>query len=87
MRIKLTMNSVAKACPYPTEGTVTPPLMKGLKTAFTANAALTDAKICVPIYTGTCKNQDQSKKKNKHTKLSCSFLMFLMNNRVLFAVF
>lgn len=54
MRLKLIMNSRIKAWPYPPEGTVTPPLMKGWKTSFKANEEHSDANTCALIYEGTC---------------------------------
>jgi len=53
MRLKLIINSKAKAWPYSTEGTVTPPLMNGWKTHLRVNEAHIDAKTCAAIYRGT----------------------------------
>ena len=53
IRLKLIMNSKAKAWLRATVGTVTPPLIVGSNTAFSANAAHNDAITCAPIYTGT----------------------------------
>lgn len=53
MRLKLIINSKAKAWPYPPDGTVTPPPIMGLNISFSANAAQTDAVTCAPIYAGT----------------------------------
>lgn len=49
MRLKVMMNSKAKACAYPIEGTVTPPPITGWKITFNINDAHIDATICAPI--------------------------------------
>ena len=54
MRLKLMINSRAKAWEYPHEGTVTPPPIKGSNIHFNANDAHREATIWAPIYTGTC---------------------------------
>lgn len=43
-RIKVIMNSRAKACPTLTDGTVTPPDIKGWKTPLSANEAQMEAE-------------------------------------------
>lgn len=47
------MNSRAKACPSLTEGTVTPPDLKGWKTPLRAKEAHMDAETCAAMYAGT----------------------------------
>jgi hypothetical protein len=57
MRLKLIMNSNAKAWPYGApEGTVTLPPIMGWKIHFSAKAAHNDAVTWAPIYIGTCQN-------------------------------
>lgn len=52
-RLKVMGNSRAKAWPRLTEGTVTPPDMKGWKTALRANEAQMEAKTWAAMYAGT----------------------------------
>ena len=49
MRLKLMMNSKAKAWRLPPEGTVTPAPIMGWKIALSANAAHSDATTCAPM--------------------------------------
>lgn len=53
MRLKLMMNSKAKAWLYSPDGTVTPPPFMGWNIHWSAKAAHSEALTCVTMYTGT----------------------------------